>query len=326
MSSHASCFQTEKSIYPPVVNREAKGHGVVSSYEKHLLLHDFVIPLVQDQEDSDPQPLPTQHIPTPIQCAPAPTNVMGDPDLCLSPERPVKKVSISPGKPTVHKFQAADPVHEPGLSNGNSKQLRKCSHYRGVDIDVRPLTAKSVVSKKEPSQSSIALKENKQYLGNRITTDDRECELTKPVYHSTVALGQQLQTLKENRFDPQSAVMKVLQYSEETHHALSERVAETVNVPVREKKYSGLISVDVPIEETVSHVIEEKMSKVKIRPDKKPKEAEPAAPDILEFFTPDLQEETAHWCKPAKLSVPLELAPDTMVFDLYRHMQWWEQH
>ncbi|XP_077998666.1 protein phosphatase 1 regulatory subunit 35-like [Glandiceps talaboti] len=324
MSSHIACFNTEKPIFPPVPQPGVKGHGPVSDYEKHMLLHDFVIPTVQDNDGTDPQPQPTKRIPIPTAHFPSASDKMGDPELCLSPERPErpgKKVSISPERPQVRKYQSQDPVPE-----YSERQLTR--ELQGIDIDVRP-TIKQNLGKRDKSSKRSTTKENEERnKTNRIMAKDGNSELSRPVYNSTMALGQHLQMVRQNKFDAEDAVLKVLQTSESTQYALSEKVSEVVNVPAKEKKYSGLISIDVPVEETVNHVIEEKMSKVKARPEKKTKEPEVPGPDIMEFFTEDLQEERAHWSTGVvpKVTLPLEQAPDSMAFDLYRHMQWWQQH
>ncbi|XP_070561891.1 uncharacterized protein [Ptychodera flava] len=308
MASHVACFQTEQPRLPPLPQQQVKGHGAVSDYEKHVHLHDFVIPTVQDKDSADIQPQPTQNIPIPMAAFPSAPSNLGDPELCLSPERPerpLRPVDRSPEKPHVHKHRSDE------LTNG--VMMKPLNKLEGIEIDVRPVVKKNIGKRDKSGKRSTKENEERNRI-NRITmaTGEGESHLSKPIYNSTVALGQQLQALKQNRFDAESAVLQVLHTSEATQCALNERVSETVNVPTNEKKYSGLISVDVPVEETVSHVIEEKMSKVKARPEKKPKEPETPGPDIMEFFTPELQEETAHWYSASlpKVVVSPEQAPE----------------
>ncbi|XP_071790874.1 protein phosphatase 1 regulatory subunit 35-like [Asterias amurensis] len=154
--------------------------------------------------------------------------------------------------------------------------------------------------------------------------------LSQPVYHSTAALGHQLKTLKQMEFDAEGTVLKALENSEMARINFAEKIAEGVNVSKKKNKYSGLVSVDVPVEATLAQEVEERLSRLNTnskKPWRKPtKASDVPPPNIMNVFTPDLILEEPILHVPALTSQEIRAKPCSpeSTFDLYRHMQCWD--
>ncbi|XP_041479844.1 uncharacterized protein LOC121427488 [Lytechinus variegatus] len=155
---------------------------------------------------------------------------------------------------------------------------------------------------------------------------DPKAPLATPELHSTGALGHQLKELEAQTFDAEEVVVKTLQDSEAARLAFSERVAEAANVNRKEKKYSGLVSVGVPVETTLQRAITQRLSRVKHRTQRPSKASEVPPPDILEMFSPSMIVESANVDTSGLVPPKVKAAPvdPDMTFDLYRHMQCWD--
>ncbi|XP_022096328.1 uncharacterized protein LOC110982306 [Acanthaster planci] len=155
--------------------------------------------------------------------------------------------------------------------------------------------------------------------------------LAQPVYHSTVALGHQLNNFQRMEFDAEGTVLKALEESEMARLNFAEKVAEAVNVPKKETKYSGLISVDVPVEATIAREVEDRMARLKTshkQVSHKPcKASEVPSPNIMNAFPPDgLIVEEPIMDVPALTSQQVQPKPCSpeVAFDLYRHILCWD--
>ncbi|XP_038061521.1 uncharacterized protein LOC119732173 [Patiria miniata] len=154
--------------------------------------------------------------------------------------------------------------------------------------------------------------------------------LAEPVYHSTVALGHQLKNLQRMEFDAEGGVLKALEESDMARVNFAEKVAEAVNVSKKQTKYSGLISVNVPVEATIAQEVEGRMSRLKTSHNqawRKPSKAsEVPPPNIKNVFTPNLIVEEPIMDVPtlASLDVRPEPCSPKVAFELYKHMMCWD--
>ncbi|XP_048380175.2 protein phosphatase 1 regulatory subunit 35 isoform X2 [Stegostoma tigrinum] len=118
--------------------------------------------------------------------------------------------------------------------------------------------------------------------------------LATPEYNTTLALGQELQRLREAGFDAKKAATEQLKRSSVTRNCIEGKVAEGLNVPKDQQRYKGLVSLEVPVDEVLSVAAQEKMLLVKPRPESK-KVTEMEAPDLMMFYDPlELLSETPY--------------------------------
>ncbi|XP_071946172.1 protein phosphatase 1 regulatory subunit 35-like [Antedon mediterranea] len=152
--------------------------------------------------------------------------------------------------------------------------------------------------------------------------------LQAPQLHSTGALEQRLHNIELEEFNVEGAVAKMLEQTESVRNEFSERIAEAVNVPKDYKKYSGLVSIDVPADGVGNYVVEEKITRP--RRGKKKQSAKPSTskePDIMECFRPDLVTDVADLSSASRLphyKIKPTVVPVDSAFDIYRHIQQWQ--
>ncbi|XP_041377787.1 uncharacterized protein LOC121390119 [Gigantopelta aegis] len=158
---------------------------------------------------------------------------------------------------------------------------------------------------------------------------DGECEhvFARPEYNRTLKLATELRVVKESRPDVVTVLHKTLSNSEEKRAEINEKAASKVNIPW--DQLSGLVSVEVPADEIcqVEKEISQKAKIVKQKVSSKPKpQKNEREPDLLEFFTPDLQRELPDFSQPGltKPKTHLTTASHDSAFDLYRHNRVWE--
>ncbi|XP_041034718.1 protein phosphatase 1 regulatory subunit 35 [Carcharodon carcharias] len=153
-----------------------------------------------------------------------------------------------------------------------------------------------------------------------------DCPLASPEYNTTLALGQELQQLREAGFDARRAATEQLKRSSVTRQCVEGKVTEGLNVPKDLQRYKGLVSLEVPVDEVLSVAVQEKMLLVKPRAENK-KVVGVEAPDLTMFYDPlELLTETPHLSVeglPA-LKVQAQPKPAAKPFDLYRKLRQWE--
>nr|XP_056719767.1 protein phosphatase 1 regulatory subunit 35 [Euleptes europaea] len=150
--------------------------------------------------------------------------------------------------------------------------------------------------------------------------------LGTPVLQSTIALGAEVQAAREQGFDAQRAARDLLQRSFLARCTIEARVGEGMNLPREQQLYQGLVSLQVPEEELLSSVMQEKRVLAGPRPEAR-KEPACKGPDLMAFYDPEqLFTETAF------LEVeglpPLELKPrardPAATFLMYRKLRQWD--
>ncbi|XP_078389996.1 protein phosphatase 1 regulatory subunit 35 [Cetorhinus maximus] len=153
-----------------------------------------------------------------------------------------------------------------------------------------------------------------------------DCPLATPEYNTTLALGQELQQLRETGFDARRAASEQLKRSSVTRQCVEGKVTEGLNVPKDLQRYKGLVSLEVPVDEVLSVAVQEKMLLVKPRAENK-KVVGMEAPDLMMFYDPlELLTETPYLSVeglPA-LKVQAQPKPAASPFDLYRKLKQWE--
>ncbi|KAK3581359.1 hypothetical protein CHS0354_016202 [Potamilus streckersoni] len=186
----------------------------------------------------------------------------------------------------------------------------------------------------EPKRKVVVLRENqsrpklKDYMYPFENEDEVACALehvfAKPEYNSTLRLNKEIQHLKECEIDITKALQKKLQSSEIVKTEINEKAASRVNKESEASTFQALISLDVPLED-----IQAASLKPVIRPTKSTKLKSTVAssePDLMEFFSADLQKESVDLSTPG-VNPPTEqlsTASPLQAFDLYRHNRVWE--
>ncbi|GCB79420.1 hypothetical protein scyTo_0021293 [Scyliorhinus torazame] len=151
--------------------------------------------------------------------------------------------------------------------------------------------------------------------------------LATPEYNTTLALGQELQQLREVGFDAKRAAAERLKRSSVTRQSVEGKVAEGLNVPKDLQRYKGLVSLEVPVDEVLSVAVQEKMLLVRPKAANKKQSEGMDAPDLMIFYDPlELLTETPYLSVDGlpPLKVQAQPKPPTSSFDLYRKLKQWE--
>lgn len=142
--------------------------------------------------------------------------------------------------------------------------------------------------------------------------------------NSTKRVSRKLLALQREKFDAVAAIAEELEQSETTRTNLGERVAQSVNVKKGSQVYSDLVSLDVDAEEVLAEC-----AHPKARSSTKTNKFLSQEPDIMAFFSEDFETQTAHFdnelfYREEPLPQPTA-APISHVFDLYEHIQCWQE-
>ena len=142
--------------------------------------------------------------------------------------------------------------------------------------------------------------------------------------NSSKRVSRRLLAIQREQFDAAAAIAKELEQSETTRTNLGERVAQAVNVKKGSHIYSDLVSLDVDAEEVLAEC-----AHPKARSSTKTNKVLSLEPDIMAFFSEDFETQNAHFdhdlfFKEEPLPEP-SAAPISHVFDLYEHVQCWQE-
>ncbi|KAL9963820.1 hypothetical protein ACROYT_G027367 [Oculina patagonica] len=148
--------------------------------------------------------------------------------------------------------------------------------------------------------------------------------LAQPSINSTKRVSRKLQALQMEQFDAAAAIAEELEQSETARINLGEKVAQAVNVKKGSHIYSDLVSLDVNAKDVLAEC-----AYPKARSSTKTNKPLAQEPDIMAFFSEDFETQTAHFdydlfYKEDPLPGP-SAAPISHVFDLYEHIQCWQQ-
>lgn len=147
----------------------------------------------------------------------------------------------------------------------------------------------------------------------------------RPEYNSTLRMKKEAEKLKESEIDVERALQKKLDISENTKTEINEKAASKVN-PER-AMYTGLVSLEVPVEKLCEQAMEMKTARAKQVKTTRSKATVHKEPDLMEFYCPDLQRESVTLSLPnvPAPSEQLSTASNWRAFDLYRHNRMWEK-
>lgn len=221
----------------------------------------------------------------------------------------------------------------------SSEILTKTIDPKGVYFESLSRDEK-VATQKRKMAKSIAGKENHFFRSGTVGTDadpiisstsslsvnavDRESTslFGEPKLNSTLQIAQRIKTLQGKRPNLTSELKKNLE-NEQQRKQINEKAACKVDLHPNKDLYSGLVSLDVTNFELEEAAITQRQTKVK--PVKK-KPSSGLEPDLLEFFTEDLQKETAVFSLPGIRNRSIETckAPALIAFDLYCHNRMWD--
>jgi len=143
--------------------------------------------------------------------------------------------------------------------------------------------------------------------------------------NSTKRVSRKLLALQREQFDAVAAIAEELEQSETTRTNLGERVAQAVNVKKGNHIYSDLVSLDVDAEEVLAECAHPKARSSTNKTNKLLSQE----PDIMAFFSEDFETQMAHFdhdlfYREEPLPQP-SAAPISHLFDLYEHIQCWQE-
>uniref|UniRef100_UPI00398EDB7F protein phosphatase 1 regulatory subunit 35 n=1 Tax=Pristiophorus japonicus TaxID=55135 RepID=UPI00398EDB7F len=305
---------------------------------------------------TDEDSLPVRAAPRPLLVGPAQMDTLSDLDVSLTPDKISKSTGIlkkregSDGDAVSGRVQRRQVRFDTGSEScGKEASIpwdsgsgeAGTSPVNPVDPEVgasnaRPLTnPSSVFSSDRHGKGPLACGESRRnepvkppwqggLLGGAEDHGDRG--LATPEYNTTLALGQELQQLKEAGFDPKRAAAERLKRSSLTRQCVEGKVAEGLNVPKDLQRYRGLVSLEVPVADVLSTAVQEKMLLVKPRAENK-KVVGMEAPDLMMFYNPsELLSETPYLAVEGLPALKVQAQPRLAAspFDLYRKLKQWE--
>ncbi|CAH1793166.1 unnamed protein product, partial [Owenia fusiformis] len=156
--------------------------------------------------------------------------------------------------------------------------------------------------------------ETRSYLKKDVLSELPESVLTRPEYNTSVKLKKEIDELKSRELTITDSIIK-----KATTSKVKARVEEKVSKKLNAKTagFRSLTSVEVPGDEFLEAVAYEQASRAaQLKSDgkaaKTSSKPKPSPPDLMEFFSSDLQKDTASWSlgeppKPHKLrTAPFE--------------------
>lgn len=223
-----------------------------------------------------------------------------------------------------------------GLDKKSVKIVREKPNSDKSKVADDPIAACRGISDNLPKRKVKVLRENqygpklKDYTFpfNQDPSDyagGEEHMFTRPEYNSTLRMKKEAEKLRESEIDVARALQKKLTVSGNTQTEIDEKAASRVNS--EGATYSGLVSLEVPVEKLCEHVIETKTTRAKQMKKTRPKPTAHKEPDLMEFFRPDLQKESVSLSLPnvPAPSEQLSTASNWRAFDLYKHNRVWER-
>uniref|UniRef100_A0A0B6ZSW0 Protein phosphatase 1 regulatory subunit 35 C-terminal domain-containing protein n=2 Tax=Arion vulgaris TaxID=1028688 RepID=A0A0B6ZSW0_9EUPU len=191
----------------------------------------------------------------------------------------------------------------------------------------------------QPTPGSTVIREMKNNLLSteysfpfelRTPGEDAEYEhiFARPEYNSTLKVRAELDTLYEQEVDVMKAVEVNLAKSEVKRIELNEKAAACTNR--LSGQFKNLVDLNTSVESLCDRIVRMRTSKVpskkKVTQEEKKSTGPTKTPDLMEFFTSDLQKEYPDFTLSGATIVtskPLT-SPKDIVFDLYRHNRLWQ--
>ncbi|KAH3822279.1 uncharacterized protein LOC127881096 [Dreissena polymorpha] len=145
----------------------------------------------------------------------------------------------------------------------------------------------------------------------------------RPEYNSTLRMKLEADKLRDSEVDLEKALQRKL--TENTKTQINEKAASLVNPDGT--AFSGLVSLDVPVEEVCRQAAIKVNRAKQVRPSKGRSQGH-KEPDVMEFFSAERQKESVTFSCPGIPSTTEQLstASHWRAFDLYRHNRVWSSH
>ncbi|XP_078056974.1 protein phosphatase 1 regulatory subunit 35 [Mustelus asterias] len=238
------------------------------------------------------------------------------------------KAEVTPGHPESRQEEAASPVNlalesAPVGSDSNVQAPTNPSSFFPTDRQDKGPAHGGSRKVKHPRPSRHPGRGAQRARAE----EPGDCPLASPEYNTTLALGQELQQLREAGFDARQAIAQQLRKSSVTRQCVEGKVAEGLNVPKDLQRYKGLVSLEVPVDEVLSVAVQEKMMLVRPKAVNKKQADGTEAPDLMIFYNPlELLAETPYLSVEGlpPLKVQAQPKPAASPFDLYRKLRQWE--
>ncbi|XP_076472725.1 uncharacterized protein LOC143302092 [Babylonia areolata] len=152
-----------------------------------------------------------------------------------------------------------------------------------------------------------------------------ENPLARPEFNSALKISEELKSVKGKRLDTWGAVSQKLKTCDRKRTEIQEKASSRVNIGMQSGLFSDLVDVKVPLDDlcqTMEKGIQLRAPSPKPSSVKAPIGKEP---DLMEFFSPELQQElpdlTVTGIQP--ITESLTTANPILAFDLYRHNRAW---
>jgi len=147
----------------------------------------------------------------------------------------------------------------------------------------------------------------------------------KPEFNSTLKLKSELDNLSRLEVDVDAALMNTLAKSEVKRTEVNEKASALTNR--QSEQFHDLVPLEASVEGLIRRQVKLKTSKKKAKAKHQPvsKPADDYAPDLMEFFSPDIQQESADLSLPGvpPVTFGLQSVPSDLTFSLYRHSRMW---
>jgi len=154
-----------------------------------------------------------------------------------------------------------------------------------------------------------------------------EHAFTRPEYNSTLRVRSELDKLASREVDVEAALIDTLARSEVKRTEVNEKASVYTNR--LSDQFHNLVTLDTSTESLCDRIVRMRTSRVVTKPktllsSKKSRDLE-KVPDLMEFFSPELQRESPDLSLPGVTPVTSQLltAPQHIAFDLYRHNRLW---
>ncbi|XP_005108887.1 uncharacterized protein LOC101849004 [Aplysia californica] len=163
--------------------------------------------------------------------------------------------------------------------------------------------------------------------GKDVGDSEFEHAFARPEFNSTLRVRSELDDLCEQEVDVQAAVLDTLAKSELKRTEMNEKASLYTNHS--SDQFHNLVDLDTSVETLCERIVRMRTSKATGKKKaslygKKPIQSD-RAPDLMEFFSPELQRETPDLSLPGVSYVTSKLltSPHDIAFDLYRHNRLW---
>ncbi|ELU17496.1 hypothetical protein CAPTEDRAFT_228363 [Capitella teleta] len=316
-----------------------RDHGMASEYAPHVVMHRTQSPYEVDGgvPFDKSEAFPIIHKPQPVTKTSDLFNV--DPALCLTPEKEPRT------QPLKHKGKLSSRVHfdqtvqikeiSPELKSTAAKSIRVTS--LGTSESPVTITATDRLLSSDPDDpisitacdvSTLRLSDaesDDEVTGILHKRDVSDSVLARPEFNTLLLMNEEQRKLQQLQPNAVHAAEKKIQESQREKMKVGEKVSTKLNCA--RPQFESVIPLEVNQADILSGMTQ-RLKQKDPSPTNKPRPEDQIVnpPDILDFFSHDLQWECASYnFAMDAYSLPGQRTADLgRSFDVYRHMRVWE--